>query len=831
MRLPRLLFTVSIAASPSVASAGFWSSWFGRGGAQDDAPADDAPSSPGGDGGVDPLIAGWTGLVDWFRSYGGTVDERVAIGYESGTNVRGLIATAPIPADTILIHTPKSLVLSTSDGGQCASIAAIKNELSLGDQSWWSTYFAFDDSAGTRIPSQWDKSDGPGSAVAELQGLPPSGSEHRHSNWYQSACQEDGAEMTEEDWRALLLYLTRAADIGLVPIYDLMNHHTGLINTVLQRDESGGLSVVAAIDIAAGESIYNRYASSGFESTTDLWDTYGFVEEYPQLWRWSDEKLAQNPVRYGTGGLEPNSEHYEVLVISPTLAALAPTKELVQPLGNMRRSLDEWQELIVGHNANVRSAFVDDLRDSAKTMLDGLPTTIAEDEAMIRGKKRELAGEKDTNKADALQAIEYRLAFKKALELAVEVASGETFLSDPLIDGYPSFVDWFRSNGGAVDDWVTMGYEPGTTIRGMIATAPIPANTVIVHTPGSLIIASSEEGQCQSIDAAIKEMELGTRSKWHTYFEFDDSTGSRIPSQWDGSSEGQAVKELQGLPPSGETHRHIVWYESACKQNEPMTDLDWKGLLIYLTRAADIGLIPMYDLLNHHNGRINTRQRRTEDGGLEIVAATDISPGEPLYNTYARSGFESSTDVFNTYGFVEDYPQLWRWHDQELNRLSEENPNHAHQRFGRSDTVANDDPGRFEPNSQLYEVLVVSPTLVALSPSKHLVKALGNERLGPDEWQELIIAHHANLRTSHVEALRESAILLELNLPTSIDEDEALIAEEKHRLERAESFGRVDVNEADVLQAMEYRRAFKKALRLAAEIAEQGTFLADTDEL
>ena len=51
------------------------------------------------------------------------------------------------------------------------------------------------------------------------------------------------------------------------------------------------------------------------------------------------------------------------------------------------------------------------------------------------------------------------------------------------------------------------------------------------------------------------------------------------------------------------------------------------------------------------------------------------------------------------------------------------------------------------------------------------------------------------------------------------------------RLERAESFGRVDVNEGDVIQAMEYRLAIKKALRLAAEIAEQGTFLADTDEL
>ena len=41
----------------------------------------------------------------------------------------------------------------------------------------------------------------------------------------------------------------------------------------------------------------------------------------------------------------------------------------------------------------------------------------------------------------------------------------------------------------------------------------------------------------------------------------------------------------------------------------------------------------------------------------------------------------------------------------------------------------------------------------------------------------------------------------------------------------------VDVNEADVIQAIEYRLAFKKALRLAVEVAERAKFLAASDEL
>ena len=361
------------------------------------------------------------------------VDDRISIGLEPGTNVRGMIAAAPIPADTILIHTPRSLVLSSAEGGQCGSIAAIADELQLGDQSWWHSYFAFDTSAGERIPSQWDRSTGPGGAIAELQGLPPSGSTHRHVDWYRSACKKKGAEMTEVDWRALMLYLSRAADVGLVPMYDLMNHDNGRINTVILRDGSGGLSVSALTDIDEGEPIYTTYSRSGDRSTSDVWDSYGFVEEYPQLWRWKDDRCRG--ARYGKGTSEPLSDQCEVLALSPTLMALSPTKRLVHPVGSSQQPLEEWQDLIARHHFDLRSSHVKELHDSARAMLDGLPTTIEDDEALILDKRRLLGEDKtdgrDMNKSDALQAMEYRLAFKKALRLAVEVAAGaETFLND-----------------------------------------------------------------------------------------------------------------------------------------------------------------------------------------------------------------------------------------------------------------------------------------------------------------------------------------------------------------------------------------------------------------
>jgi len=39
------------------------------------------------------------------------------------------------------------------------------------------------------------------------------------------------------------------------------------------------------------------------------------------------------------------------------------------------------------------------------------------------------------------------------------------------------------------------------------------------------------------------------------------------------------------------------------------------------------------------------------------------------------------------------------------------------------------------------------------------------------------------------------------------------------------------VNKADAIQAIEYRMAFKKALKLTVEMAERGAFFLDSEEL
>mmetsp|Transcript_42599 Transcript_42599/g.83785 ORF Transcript_42599/g.83785 Transcript_42599/m.83785 type:complete len:216 (+) Transcript_42599:471-1118(+) len=215
-----------------------------------------------------------------------------------------------------------------------------------------------------------------------------------------------------------------------------------------------------------------------------------------------------------------------------------------------------------------------------------------------------------------------------------------------------------------------------------------------------------------------------------------------------------------------------------------MKGLDWRALKMFLTRSADIGLIPMYDLMNHHNGLINTKLEREASGSLAVYALVDIPAGDPIYNTYARAGGESTVDVFNTYGFVDGYPQLWSWNDDDIARRAKDPWDRARRRFGRGCAEApdaGDDCLHVEPNTAHDEVLLVSPTHAALLPSKGLVRTLGNARRTAAEWEVHVATHHANLRASHARALGASAATVLAALPTTLEEDEALIPVEQRR--------------------------------------------------
>jgi hypothetical protein len=52
------------------------------------------------------------------------------------------------------------------------------------------------------------------------------------------------------------------------------------------------------------------------------------------------------------------------------------------------------------------------------------------------------------------------------------------------------------------------------------------------------------------------------------------------------------------------------------------------------TRGADIGLLPIYDLMNHNNGELNTYIDDAETSGWKVVTRQDIEKGSELFNSY-----------------------------------------------------------------------------------------------------------------------------------------------------------------------------------------------------
>ena len=422
-------------------------------------------------------------------------------------------------------------------------------------------------------------------------------------------------------------------------------------------------------------------------------------------------------------------------------------------------------------------------------------------------------------------------------------------------DKFPQLVEWFQTQGGTIDERIIIGYEPQTNIRGTIATSNIPANTVIMHIPKSLILVGVEENEwCANYEAIKYEMNLGTKSKWYEYFNFDGSTtGSRLPLQWDrdnnATDHGYPLFEIQRTIPQGIAHQHIDWFqgEGGCIVGKEMTDVDFQAFKIYLTRPMDLGLVPMYDLMNHHNGLINTYLLvDEEEGGVSVVTLLDIPAGMPIYNTYGRSGQQATNDLFTTYGFIEDYPQLWKLYtntaiDNNESIDTADNMMYDHTNLGciADNDIMENHPHvgtwvgmlNYEPNythdddddgaNVVYEVLVISPTLAALVPSKHLTGILRNGQLTYKQWEIEIAAHHTSLAPTYITFLLDTLKRTLANMPTTIAKDVEIIVFEKRRL----GLGYGTMNDSDTLMAIEYRLAYKKALRLAMEIAKQQLLL------
>lgn len=357
------------------------------------------------DGGTHQDSDGFSKLVAWMRRHGGRVDDRVVVSV-ADDGMRGGVAVLDIEQGAELLHCPWELVIGSTSyevqlgNDMCAVVRDLETELRLGESSLWHPYLSLDDSLiNSRLPTLWEEE-----IVAELQGLPPGQDATRHIRWFSQHC-DDGRPFDQVDEitkQALLCFLTRACEVGMLPVYDLFNHHNGLRNAKAQLAPEG-VQLIATRPIPKGSQIYLSY---GIKTASTMFRDYGFVESWPQTWSWRSA---------GTG----NSHTF---VRFPDQAiALYPTEELLKAIWKGGMSLIEFKDAATQHTQALTVEALHLFHTESQALLTGLATDAAEDKIILANLKDSLAQDGDgiVRLEDTISAVEYRIVFKEAVKEAM----------------------------------------------------------------------------------------------------------------------------------------------------------------------------------------------------------------------------------------------------------------------------------------------------------------------------------------------------------------------------------------------------------------------------
>merc|ERR1712071_683050 len=90
--------------------------------------------------------------------------------------------------------------------------------------------------------------------------------------------------------------------------------------------------------------------------------------------------------------------------------------------------------------------------------------------------------------------------------------------------------------------------------------------------------------------------------------------------------------------------------------------------MMVVARGWDYILIPVFDMMNHRNGRhLNSDSNSIYDNDDIMVRDTQrINPGDEIYTSYnmcrdcgGRREDYGTPELLRDYGFIEDYPQRW----------------------------------------------------------------------------------------------------------------------------------------------------------------------------
>jgi hypothetical protein len=247
-------------------------------------------------------------------------------------------------------------------------------------------------------------------------------------------------------------------------------------------------------------------------------------------------------------------------------------------------------------------------------------------------------------------------------------------------DGF-LLIDWIRKNGGYIDDRLIVRHkdpDDPTSYRGLFTTQNIEEDEDLCFVPWNTIITAGKDdyhqedgGSSSQYDATIvdtafrlvHEMNQGNNSHYVPYINLLRTQSISSPSSWSLAGREYFESIIENMFPK---RRYYYFFERFVTQFGGLDSELMKAFLTVTTRAmqGNVGsqwlLVPMLDLQNHHSDKrlVNTARFAETGVGFEIRSTKFIPAGSELYTHYWG---DYTNFFFEEFGFVEEYPQRWRF--------------------------------------------------------------------------------------------------------------------------------------------------------------------------
>ena len=248
-------------------------------------------------------------------------------------------------------------------------------------------------------------------------------------------------------------------------------------------------------------------------------------------------------------------------------------------------------------------------------------------------------------------------------------------------------INWLNSTeGGYLSPKVEVrrwNVSDSNSYFGVFAVEDLDEGELIMEMPKEIILQAEEIYQdtesniCELAWMLQEEFELGDESEFSPYINYlKTQRRGQLPAMW--SDTGKTLLQ-KVVNETFETSKVVswmdAWFGESCFHYEDLT-LDEHLLALVMQRSFDTHLIPIYDMINHHAGKVNiysepnTATIAGQKKDFKAYTASSIPAGGELFFHYYQNNGAPETwgtiDILRDYGFVESYPREFHFQLPEL---------------------------------------------------------------------------------------------------------------------------------------------------------------------